>query len=93
MKTSRPGVCVCVCLCGTDQVQVCGLSQQLHVGPAAVDPRLEVHLVPAQKERGTSEGPEGGEVRWVEGGRRRSYWTMSGLVLKVNGRSSCAEMA
>lgn len=77
----------------TDQVEIDGLTQQLDVGAAAVDTRLEVHLVP--------EGEEEREVKGqlcLQGNKRErlvrnSYWTTRGLVSKVKGRSSWAEMA
>lgn len=40
----------------TDQVQAGRLAQQLHVGAAAVDTGLEVHLVPGHKHLSTGSG-------------------------------------
>lgn len=80
--------------CSTDQVQVWSLGQQLDVGAAAVDARLETDLVPSKTDKSCDQpaGPWGGGGGGG-GAAEAPYWTMSGLVVKVNGRSSRVEMA
>lgn len=73
----------------TDQVQFRGVRQQLDVGATTVDARLEVHLIPEH----TRDDEEATQLAENLDKEARSYCTIRGLVSKVKGRSSLAEMA
>lgn len=76
------------------QVELCALGEKFGVGASTVDSILEVHLVPEKQHRTVRIRPSVRvRAHFCSCIQIFTHWTMRGLVSKVKGRSSRAEMA